>query len=45
VRETAVKGLGASRLPQARAALARIAQRDPEPRVRELARTLIGQKN
>jgi hypothetical protein len=45
VRETAVKGLGAARSPGARAALLRVAQRDPEPRVRALARTLLGQKS
>jgi tetratricopeptide (TPR) repeat protein len=44
VRETAVKGLGAARLPEARAALTRVAEKDPEPRVRELARTLLAQK-
>jgi HEAT repeat protein len=45
VRETAVKGLGAARSPEAHAALLRIAARDPEPRVRALATTLLGQKS
>ena len=41
VRETAVKGLGGARLPEARAALLRVAEKDPEPRVRALARSLV----
>lgn len=44
VRETAIRGLGAARVPQARAALLRAAEKDPEPRVRALARELAGAK-
>jgi HEAT repeat protein len=44
VRETAIRGLGAARVPRAHAALVRAAEKDAEPRVRALARALIAAK-